>query len=215
MMSLQRIALLMGYMDGFGLYIQHLISGYIPIIPVLLLYFFISYKKGHKNTLAHVVLTFVFCFYLLGILTMTGIWWFQSFSPRFVWIPFIDMLRGPIDTALNILLFIPLGLFLPLLYEKFDKIRHIAFAGFLISLSVEIVQMFGCGITDINDLITNTVGVCIGYFVYLMVSKIAPKTRRMVTQSEGMWCYFEPAFCWMLSLVIMMTIQPSIFHYLF
>ena len=29
-------------------------------------------------------------------------------------------------------------------------------------MSIEIIQMFGMGITDINDLITNTGGACFG-----------------------------------------------------
>ena len=197
------------------LYIPHLISGYIPMIPVLLLYFFILRMKGKKQTFAHVILTFVFCFYLFGILTMTGIWWFKSFSPRFVLVPFVDMVRGPIDTVLNVLLFMPLGFFLPILYKKFEKIRAVVFAGVLISLSVETVQMFGCGATDINDLITNTVGSCLGYCVYLLLYKIIPRTWVKAFQVKGIQCYYELLFCWILSLLIMTTIQLNIFDFLF
>ena len=63
-------------------------------------------------------------------------------------------------TMLNIVLIIPLGFFLPLLYKKYDSLGKIALVGFLVSLSIEIAQMFGTGATDINDLITNTVGAC-------------------------------------------------------
>lgn len=52
---------------------------------------------------------------------MTGIWYLSTFDPRIVYIPFVDMIRGPVDTVLNIILFIPLGIFLPLLYKKYDK----------------------------------------------------------------------------------------------
>ena len=45
---------------------------------------------------------------------------------------------------------------MPLLYDEFDKAGKVLLAGFLISVSVEIIQMFGCGATDIKDLITNT-----------------------------------------------------------
>ena len=72
---------------------------------------------------------------------MTGVCIRGSFSPRIVYIPFVDMVRGPVDTVLNILLFIPLGFFLPLLYEKYNNISKIAFAAVLISLSVEIAQI--------------------------------------------------------------------------
>ena len=53
------------------------------------------------------------------------------------------------DIALNVLPFVPLGIFPPVLYERFDTLGKIAFAGFLISFFIEIVQMFGFGTTDI------------------------------------------------------------------
>ena len=57
------------------------------------------YIKGKKQTFPHIILSFVFCFYLFGILTMTGVWWLRPFSPVFEWVPFVDMVRGPIQTV--------------------------------------------------------------------------------------------------------------------
>lgn len=100
---------------------------------------------------------------------MTGICLKGSFSPRIVYIPFVDMIKRPKDTVLNVILFVPMGIFLPALYGKYDKIGKIALTGFLISLSIIIVQMFGYGATDINDLITNTVGTCLGGCIYTLL----------------------------------------------
>ena len=127
---------------------HHLISGYIPMMVMLVLYFVVLFATKKKQALGHMIVSFVFCFYLIGILTMTGVCIGGNFSPRFVFIPFVDMIRGPVDTILNVLLFVPLGLFLPLLYDKYDKIGKIALAGFLVSFSIEIAQMFGTGATD-------------------------------------------------------------------
>ena len=55
-------------------------------------------------------------------------------------------------------LFISLGVFLALLYKRYNCIKKVVLIGFLFSLSIELVQMFECGATDINDLITNTLG---------------------------------------------------------
>ena len=79
------------------------------------------------------------------------------------------------NTILNVVLFAPLGFFLPLLYKKYSHISTVALTGFLFSLSIEIVQMFGRGATDINDLITNTVGACLGFFIYQLLNKLIPK----------------------------------------
>lgn len=86
-------------------------------------------------------------------------------------IPFIDIIRGPKDAILNIILFLPLGIFLPILYDKYNSISRVLLLGFLFSLSIEIIQMFNFGITDINDLITNTVVAGLGYGVYKFINK--------------------------------------------
>ena len=75
---------------------QHLISGYIPVSIALILYYVIARVFKNKQRVGHIFITYVFAFYLVGILTMIGIWYRQSFSPRIVYIPFIDMIRGPI-----------------------------------------------------------------------------------------------------------------------
>ena len=97
---------------------KHLISGFIPVIAVLALYFIILLLLRKRQKIGHIALSCVFCFYLTGILTMTGFWYMSAFDPRIVYVPFVDMIRGPVDTVLNIILFIPLGFFLPLLYKK-------------------------------------------------------------------------------------------------
>ncbi len=64
---------------------------------------------------------------------------------------------------------------LSLLYDKFGGGRKVLLAGFLISLSAEMIQMFGCGATDINDLITNTIGAYVGYGVFRVLEKCIPE----------------------------------------
>jgi len=194
---------------------RHLISGFIPVAVALVLYFVILWAAKKKQAICHGIVSFLFCFYHIGILTMTGVCLKGSFAPRIVYIPFVDMIRGPVDTVLNILLFVPLGIFLPLLYDKFDRIGKIAFIGFLVSLSVEIAQMFGYGATDINDLITNTIGACIGYGIYKLLYKVIPESWMKQIKVNGSQCYYELLVFWIGSLLIMLTIQVSIFHALF
>ena len=193
----------------------HMLSGFIPMVIALVLYFIVLRLIGKNQAIWHILISFVFCIYLIGMLTMTGLCLKGTFSPRIVYIPFVDMIRGPIDTALNVLLFVPLGFFLPILYKKYDSLFKIAIGGFLFSLSVEIAQMFGHGATDINDLITNTVGACLGFVVYTLLRKVLPKSWVKNIQVEGIQCYYELLLFWVGSLLIMLTIQISIFHALF
>jgi len=84
----------------------------------------------------------------------------------------------------NIILFIPLGIYLPLLVR--DKRMGINILWiFLISLSVEITQyIFGIGASDIDDVILNTLGGFIGIAIYkglLYLFKDENKTRLVFT----------------------------------
>lgn len=190
------------------------ISGYVFIVPVLILYFLYLKKSGRRQSFLHITAVFLFCYYLFGILTVTGIGYTStiSFRPKISLIPFFDMITGPIDTILNIVLFVPFGFFLPLLYKKYQCIKTVALTGFLFSLSVEIVQMFGWGSTDINDLITNTAGVCLGYLVYYLLSKALPKDLRNQLQSKSVNAIGEVLLFVIYTFAVMVTVQPWVIH---
>lgn len=191
---------------------RHLISGWIPAACALALYAFVSRTCGNRQKTGHFVVSVIFCFYLTGILVLTGICLRPSFSPRIVYLPFADMISAPLHTFLNILLFIPLGLFLPVLYAEYDRLKKTVLTGFLISLSVETVQMLGYGISDINDLITNTAGACLGFFLYRLLSAMIPAEQ---IRMEGPRCYFELLLFWTGSLSVMLTVQIPVFSALF
>ena len=195
--------------------VRHMASGILPETVALALYFLLLHVTGRKQTLAHIIASSVFCLYLLAILTLTGICISGTFSPNISLIPLVDMVKGPVDTVLNILLFVPMGIFLPLLYDKHDNIRIIAVEGFLISLSIEIAQMFGTGITDVNDLITNTLGSCLGYGAYTMLCNLIPSSYRDTLRAKELQCILEPLLFWAGSLIIMTTLQQQIFHTLY
>ena len=191
------------------------ISGYIFIIPGIILYFLLLRQFAKKQTPFHITTAFIFCYYLIGILTMTGIGKLKAFEPTLVLVPFLDMISGPIDTMLNIILFVPLGSFLPLLYKKYGHIGSVALVSFLLSLSIEIIQMFGRGATDINDLITNTVGACLGFFIYQLLCKFVSKEFLSKFHSYKINERTELLLFILYSFVIMLTIQPIIISALF
>ena len=189
-------------------------SGYLFMIPVLVLYFLWLKKSGKVQSLLHTVAVFVFGYYLFGLLTVTGIGFTSTmnFHPNISWTPFIGMITGPIDTILNVILFVPLGFFLPLLYKKYHNIKAIALTGLLLSLAVEFVQMFDWGSSDINDLMTNTAGACVGFWIYFLLSKILPANLKKQFQSRKVNAMVE-VFCFAIcTFVIMVTAQTWFVH---
>lgn len=84
------------------------------------------------------------------------------------------------NIILNILMFVPLGVFLPLYTSKLDKIYKVISIGFLITLIIEIMQYAtGFGIFEIADLLNNTIGVLIGYGLYKAYFNIRNKEKKI------------------------------------
>jgi glycopeptide antibiotics resistance protein len=77
-----------------------------------------------------------------------------------------------INLAANIIVFIPLGFFLPLLIKSFRKISIITALSFVIVLLAESLQyILNVGIFDVDDLILNTLGSMLGYMIFTVVNK--------------------------------------------
>lgn len=73
----------------------------------------------------------------------------------------------------NVLAFIPLGFFLPLMNVNYRKFFKVLFSCFFISLFVECLQLYyKVGIFDVDDLFLNSLGGVIGYVIYKVVYKV-------------------------------------------
>jgi glycopeptide antibiotics resistance protein len=72
----------------------------------------------------------------------------------------------------NILLMLPLTIMLPMLWEKFQSFKNTILFAFCLSLSIEIFQLLSIYIgnigraTDIDDILLNVLGACIGFILY-------------------------------------------------
>lgn len=71
------------------------------------------------------------------------------------------------EMVLNVLLFVPLGVLLPLLWNNHGLLQNVA-SGFLLSMLIEGSQLFNYRSSDINDLLMNTAGMCLGYGIFLL-----------------------------------------------
>lgn len=80
-----------------------------------------------------------------------------------------------INLAGNVVMFIPLGIFLPRLWEGLRRFRKVLLSAALIIIAVELIQLFTLvGSCDIDDLILNLIGTVIGYAVCQYKRKPAP-----------------------------------------
>ena len=73
------------------------------------------------------------------------------------------------DIILNIVCFIPVGLLVGLLSEKYRWVNALL-AGLLVSLTIELSQLiWHRGVFDVNDLFNNALGAVIGGFIAVAV----------------------------------------------
>lgn len=83
-----------------------------------------------------------------------------------LWQPFFINFVG------NIVMFMPIGFLLPLLWKKFENVFITFGTGFLLSLSIELLQLPQMRSSDVDDLWLNTLGTVIGYIVFLFIPKM-------------------------------------------
>ena len=138
------------------------------IIPLWMLYHKICFHSW-KRTMIYMV----FAFYMTAVLALVGFPNITLFKIEVTVnvIPFIYMIPDFANACLNVLLFIPFGFFLPILWEKFRNVKRTIVAGLLTTLFVEISQLFTGRATDIDDVITNILGTIIGYYIAYWFTK--------------------------------------------
>ena len=153
----------------------------LPMLPDFIalacLYYFVflpRWKQHSKNDFIWFTIFYLYICIML-ILTLMPITIhlpniFSGFSSEINFHPFIDwqLQRGDYltESLLNISLFIPFG-FLIRKNTKLTPLQTIL-TGFLFSICIEILQplLSFDRVSDISDVITNTIGTCIGVFLY-------------------------------------------------
>ena len=142
-----------------------------------------------KKSLAYLIFFTIFYVYIVKVLDYT-LFQFQSlillkhFMPDLILngqtvgkdmnlVPFITLTPQDLKTSLlNILLLIPFGFGLPFITNY--RMKKIVMVGALFSIAIEFMQLITGSmakitfrIADINDVIFNTVGVAIGYILFV------------------------------------------------
>ncbi|MCK1997630.1 VanZ family protein [Psychrobacillus psychrodurans] len=93
------------------------------------------------------------------------------------WQPFYINFLG------NIILFIPIGFLLPLLFSKMEFFIFPILTGLCISLFIEIMQLPQSRSSDVDDLWLNTLGAFLGYLCYFFIRKAFPSFTKAFKKS--------------------------------
>lgn len=165
---------------------QYLFLGTVLAILATILFlvgYFIVYKKILKGTkrleIKQIALWAVLLIYIIVVLGATlgirsngyggsvNLHLFSSYIEA--WQSFSSVAWRNI--ILNILMFVPLGVLLPLVFNKCKKFWVTYLIGFLSTILLEVIQLIsGRGIFELDDIFNNTLGCVIGYgFVMIFI----------------------------------------------
>jgi len=74
------------------------------------------------------------------------------------------------ETIPNVLMFIPFGIFTPIVFQKMRKFYRVALLTLLVTVSIETFQYFIGRSADIDDVLANLLGGIIGYGIFRAAS---------------------------------------------
>ncbi len=152
----------------------------------------------YKNIIITAILYIVFIFYILllikilfisrvssgdlntlkrsvNIIPFSGIWEYFTSTET-------DVKRFmPANVFGNIIIFVPLGVYLPLFIKMKKSVSYFVFI-FISSLFIELFQfIFNIGIADVDDLILNCIGGFLGLLIYKLFSKLLKTEYKVKT----------------------------------
>lgn len=163
------------------------------VIPAVFILQYIIFKQ---RNLSKTAATAVVIFYLVAVFSVVGIPTVTSWhvDPAFNLIPIIDIVNSPLDyirnTVLNIILFVPFGFLLATLWKEYRSLRTVALAGLTLSILIEVLQIFTFRLTDVDDLITNTAGAVLGFYIAKLFSFRLP--FGLAKNEENGYSKYEP-----------------------
>lgn len=167
------------------------------MLSVLLLYTWVIYTALRKtqDNFFRVLIHSTFFVYVFFVLQLTGYfilfkeissqgWWDKmdhriETSDHVNFTPFSTINRySTFDRQVvgNLIMLFPFGIYLPLLYRKLRKLSGffaILLSSFLVSVGIESLQLAtSYRSTDVDDIMLNTAGACLGFMVYQLIKII-------------------------------------------
>ncbi|WP_455675693.1 VanZ family protein [Pradoshia sp.] len=107
---------------------------------------------------------------------------FETIKMYIVYMDYFSFYVWFINLFGNIIAFMPLGLLLPLLSDRWKGAFRITILSFFVSLTVETIQLtFHVGRFDVDDMLLNTIGGLLGYVLLQILQSVA---AAMLVQSK-------------------------------
>jgi glycopeptide antibiotics resistance protein len=195
------------------------LTWFISVLPFVILLQIIMASQSKKNNFKipqlHIVAGYIFAYLLTVMLGITGI---SSIRDIFLnsygiitpqglniplneinLIPFYRISKNVRPYIENIVLFIPFGFLLPCIWKKYEMVWKTVLSGFIFSLMIEFSQLFNRRVTDIDDLLMNTLGALIGWIIFKLLQRYLHGFRKKIsiqsTNNEILTLLFRQEAC--------------------
>lgn len=150
------------------------------ILPCILFHLImnkVECKRGENINKSHIAWEYIFLFYISMLFLVTGPGNIRDIGryPTLIRLNEINLIpfhSSIFEEISNIILFLPFGFLLPLLWEQYASGWKTTGSGLLFSGCIELSQLLNRRITDIDDLMMNTLGVFIGWALFCLIQRI-------------------------------------------
>jgi glycopeptide antibiotics resistance protein len=150
-------------------------------------------KKGLVRARADWLKLFVFAVYIAGVFFFTGAgtlynirqYGMSAGALQYSLVPFSAQSFDVTAYLLNIVLFLPLGFLLPLIWPKNDRFGRVLLFGAAFSLLIELSQLLNIRSTDIDDLLLNTLGAALGFLLFRLYRFVFRRKKGIAHQTAG------------------------------
>lgn len=150
----------------------------LPVSAIVLIVNYCSMQRKHSVLWKQILSRCLFAFYLVMLLAVTFLG--RADVEGVSIIPFSSYIEAWKkasliawrNIAINIIMFIPFGFLLPLIFKKADNLLQISVFTAVFSLGIEFLQMLSHrGVFEIDDIINNFIGSIIGYTILKSICK--------------------------------------------
>lgn len=170
-------------MENILLILLDKLCGAIVSLPLVLITIFVFDRERAKRKWGWMVLLTLYLNAMYIVIGVPGVQYI-CWDPTLNLIPFQDFsARNMEGMVLNAIMFAPLGFLLPAYFERYRHWGRTLAAGFLTSLTVELIQLFTFRATDVDDLIMNTLGTLVGF----LLVKLVLRRRTAVYRGKKDW----------------------------
>lgn len=193
-----------------SLYIADLLRIILWFLPLYCVGRMVWLRTGRreKNPVRELVLA-VFVLFMFGLLNLTfqnGLEALRASSPMHAWIRWKQRLGVNlipfhtiknylkygasadaiwVNIAGNIVMFVPWGFGLPLLWRRYQSFFKVAWMSLCLPIFIEFCQLFIGRSVDIDDIILNFTGGILGGLLYWLARKLFPRLERLACENES------------------------------